>query len=232
RRFAEALLACLLVLWAVAADAAAPSRAKRVADLITELDVEGARKLLSEQKTDTPTLAFERARLAIYMGDCDSAVATLSAPILAETPEGASLGELARRCAQGTAAGFVVEDKARGVWIRLQDDADRVLIPYLVRVADASRAAMARDLGVELPRPLRIDLVRDLFTLSALTGLPLRAAETTGTVAVARWGRVTMLSPRATPLGYPWEDTLAHEIAHLALSRATRDRAPLWLQEG
>ncbi len=232
RRFAEALLACLLVLWAVAADAAGPSRAKRVADLITELDVEGARKLLSEQKTDTPTLAFERARLAIYMGDCDSAVATLSAPILAETPEGASLGELARRCAQGTAAGFVVEDKARGVWIRLQDDADRVLIPYLVRVADASRAAMARDLGVELPRPLRIDLVRDLFTLSALTGLPLRAAETTGTVAVARWGRVTMLSPRATPLGYPWEDTLAHEIAHLALSRATRDRAPLWLQEG
>src|SRR5690606_16001488 len=31
---------------------------------------------------------------------------------------------------------------------------------------------------------------------------------------------------------YGWEDTLAHEITHLALARATRDRAPLWLQEG
>src|SRR5690606_27582187 len=54
----------------------------------------------------------------------------------------------------------------------------------------------------------------------------------TGTLAVARWGRVTMMSPRATRRGYGWEDTLAHEITHLALARATRDRAPLWLQEG
>jgi len=41
-----------------------------------------------------------------------------------------------------------------------------------------------------------------------------------------------MISPQATQLGYGWEDTLAHEITHLALARATRDRAPLWLQEG
>jgi hypothetical protein len=33
-------------------------------------------------------------------------------------------------------------------------------------------------------------------------------------------------------LGYPWEDTLAHEITHLALTRGSRDFAPLWLQEG
>ncbi len=41
-----------------------------------------------------------------------------------------------------------------------------------------------------------------------------------------------MLSPRAARHGYPWEDTLAHEITHLALSRGSRDYAPLWLQEG
>jgi tetratricopeptide (TPR) repeat protein len=41
-----------------------------------------------------------------------------------------------------------------------------------------------------------------------------------------------MLSPRAAPLGYPWQDTLAHELTHLAVTRATRDHAPLWLQEG
>jgi len=32
--------------------------------------------------------------------------------------------------------------------------------------------------------------------------------------------------------GYPWMDTLAHEMTHLALGRGTIDRAPLWLQEG
>ena len=91
---------------------------------------------------------------------------------------------------------------------------------------------MARDLKVELPRPLRIELVRDLFTLAAMTGLPESAAQTTGTVAVAKWGRVTMITPRAIPHGYPWADTLAHEMAHLAQTQASGDRAPLWLQEG
>jgi len=41
-----------------------------------------------------------------------------------------------------------------------------------------------------------------------------------------------MVSPRAMQQGFPWADTLAHEITHLLLSRATADRAPLWLQEG
>jgi hypothetical protein len=65
-----------------------------------------------------------------------------------------------------------------------------------------------------------------------MTGLPEDAARTTGTVAVAKWGRVTMLSPRAMVGGYAWLDTLVHELTHLALTQATRDKAPLWLQEG
>src|SRR5262249_48189855 len=67
---------------------------------------------------------------------------------------------------------------------------------------------------------------------SAMTGLPQEAAQTTGTVAVAKWGRVTLLSPRASQHGYSWRDTIAHELTHLAVTRATIDRAPLWLQEG
>ena len=51
-------------------------------------------------------------------------------------------------------------------------------------------------------------------------------------MAVAKWGRVMMISPRAARRGYGWLDTLAHEMTHLVLSQATRDRAPLWLQEG
>jgi hypothetical protein len=94
------------------------------------------------------------------------------------------------------------------------------------------REVLAHDLKVDLPRPLRIELVRDLFTLASMTGLPESAAQTTGTVAVAKWGRVTMISPRAVPRGYPWADTLAHEMAHLAQTSASGDRAPLWLQEG
>lgn len=211
---------------------AEPSRAQTIADAITELDVERARDLLEKTDSTSPTFAFERARLAIYLGDCDTSSAILASAELSSTPEGAGLAELSKSCARATAGAVVHDDRDAGVWIRLQDEADRALVPFIVDVAVRARKQIELDLGIDLPRPLRIDLVRDLFTLSAISGLPVTAAETTGTVAVARWGRVTMISPRATHLGYPWEDTLAHEIAHLALSRATRDRAPLWLQEG
>src|SRR5262249_48102487 len=95
-----------------------------------------------------------------------------------------------------------------------------------------ARDALTRDLGVTWPRPTRITVVRDLLSLSVMTGLPKEAAMTTGTVAVAKWGRVTLLSPRASRHGYAWRDTIAHELTHLAVTRATVDRAPLWLQEG
>jgi hypothetical protein len=205
---------------------------RAIEDAITELDLARAKALLDKLNTTSLGSSYERALLAVYSGDCETARIVLDAPNFGESKEAKALSQLARSCSGATAGGLIVDDQARGLWVRLQDEADRPLVPYLSDVADAARAAIARDLGVELPRPLRIDLVRDLFSLSAVTGLPLDAAETTGTVAVARWGRVTMLSPRATPLGYPWQDTLAHEITHLALSRATRDRAPLWLQEG
>lgn len=202
------------------------------ANAITELDLAQAEKLLKNIDLDLPAVAFERARLALYQGDCEAASAILSAPSLRESEDGKMMSAVAKTCAGATAGAVVAEDNARGIWIRLQDPADRVLVPYLVTVAAQARDALARDLGINLPRPLRIDLVRDLFSLSAVSGLPLSAAETTGTVGVARWGKIILVSPRATPFGYPWEDTLAHELTHLVLTRASRDRAPLWLQEG
>ena len=202
-----------------------------VMDAIVELDVARASQLLSDKRRG-PAMPLERARLALYLGDCDAAQAVLSGPSVRSTHEGADLLALATSCAKATAGALVVRDDEAGVHVRLQDARDEVLVPFIVKVASKARAAMLRDLGVDLPRPLRIELVRDTFSLSAITGLPVEAADTTGTLAVARWGRVTMMSPRATRLGYGWEDTLAHEITHLALARATRDRAPLWLQEG
>src|SRR5262249_27054099 len=103
---------------------------------------------------------------------------------------------------------------------------------YIVETVVKARDALTRDLGVTWPRPTRITVVRDLMSLSLMTGLPQKAAQTTGTVAVAKWGRVTLLSPRASHHGYPWRDTIAHELTHLAVTRATVDKAPLWLQEG
>ena len=70
--------------------------------------------------------------------------------------------------------------------------------------------------------PLRFTVAYGTVLVAAL--LPYICA------AIAKWGRVTMLSPRAMTHGYAWADTLAHELTHLSITRATRDRAPLWLR--
>ncbi|MEZ4313981.1 MAG: hypothetical protein R3F14_38660 [Polyangiaceae bacterium] len=195
-----------------------------------ELDLAGAHSILDAADGQSPAIAVERARLALYEGDCDRAVELLTRGDLSTSDETKHIGEIARGCARATAATVTIHDKEKGVWVRLQDDDDAALVPFIIDVADRARETLARDLGVRLPSPLRIELVRDQLTLSAVTGLPYEAAQTTGTVAIAKWGRVTMLSPRAN--GYGWMDTLAHELSHLALTAGTRDKAPLWLQEG
>ena len=223
-------LAQLLVAPLVRADDA--SRAREARDATMVLDVQKAHELLDNLNSSDPELQLERARLALYEGDYDRAVMLLSRPDLARSDAGAELLAVSAGCARATAGALMEIDSARGVNVRVQDESDAPLAPFLADVATAVRESLKQDLHVELPEPLRIELVRDLFTLAAMTGLPESAAQTTGTVAVAKWGRVTMITPRAIPRGYPWADTLAHEMAHLAQTRASGDRAPLWLQEG
>ena len=136
-----------------------------------------------------------------------------------------------RRCDRGARRSSATRPAtgSRSDW---QDEHDRPLGPLMFDTVAQAREALVRDLHVDWPKPTRIVVVRDLLSLSAMTGLPYKSAQTTGTVAVAKWGRVTLLSPRASHHGYSWRDTIAHELTHLAVTRASRDEAPLWLQEG
>lgn len=201
-------------------------------EAILGLDYDVARKHLAAADPGDPDANRERGRLALYEADCDAAVNTLSTPEILATDEGANLADMARGCARVTAATVLDEDKEHSVWIRYQDEADRALTPIIVDTVVKARDTLTKDLGVSWPKPTRIIVVRDLLALSAMTGLPYDSAKTTGTVAVAKWGRVTLLSPRASSHGYQWRDTIAHELTHLAVTRASVDRAPLWLQEG
>jgi hypothetical protein len=234
KRAARVVLIAILV--AVVLAPAAPSRAdastaRRAQALIAGLDYDQARAELSAADPQDPDVAVERARLAVYELDCDGAVVILGRADVQKTEGGAQLADIARGCQRVTAA-IATDEDPRGIEVRWQDEHDRALAPLLFETVAQARVALTRDLGVDWPSPTRIVVVRDLLSLSAMTGLPYTSAQTTGTLAVAKWGRVTLLSPRATRHGYAWRDTVAHELTHLAVTRGSRDRAPLWLQEG
>jgi hypothetical protein len=242
RRARRVALMGLLVTFAAIAPAPMPPSAHAegnllapVQKLIAGLDFDDARSMLagaSAVAPDDPRIALERARLAIYELDCDGAAAILARPEVQAVDREQVLGDIARGCQRVTAALVGQRDDDRGIDVRWQDENDAPLAPLLMDTVAAARDALTRDLGVDWPRPTRVVVVRDLLSLSAMTGLPYDNARTTGTVAVAKWGRVTLLSPRANRYGFPWRDTVAHELTHLAVTRATADRAPLWLQEG
>ena len=206
--------------------------AARAGDLTLAMDYDKARAELAKADPQSPAVILAKARLALYEEDCDLTTALLARTEVAQMEEGRLIADVGRGCARVTAATVVDKDDVNGIVIRYQDESDRALTPLLVDTVLKARTTLSRDLGVEWKRPTRITVVRDLLSLSAMTGLPYKAAQTTGTVAVAKWGRVTLLSPRASHHGYPFRDTLTHEMTHLAIAMQTRDRAPLWLHEG
>lgn len=208
------------------------AKAQRAFELTTRLDLDAAKKELEGTDPEVAEVAITRARLAVYTGDCDEAVALLGRSKLGEDDEARALADVARGCARVTAALVVKRDTERQIEVQFQDEHDVALYPLLVDTIEKARTRLTQDLGVDWPKPTRFVVVRDHLSLSAMTGLPYESARTTGTVAVAKWGKVTLLSPRAAHHGYGWRDTVAHELTHLAVTRASADRAPLWLQEG
>ena len=216
---------------ALADDPVEPHAARAFEHTIA-MDYDKARAELAKGDPNSPSVVLAKARLALYEEDCDLAAALAGRGDSVHDEDARLIADVARGCARVTAATVVEKDEANGVVLRFQDEADRALAPLLVETVVKARESLTRDLGVAWKRPTRITIVRDLLSLSAMTGLPYRAAQTTGTVAVAKWGRVTMLSPRASRHGYPWRDTLVHEMTHLAISMQTLERAPLWLHEG
>lgn len=207
-------------------------KAKRAYELTTRLDLDYAKRELEGADPDRPEVSVTKGRLAIYTGECDEAVAVLGRRELSADDDARQLADVARGCARVTAAVITKTDEARAIEVKFQDEHDVALFPLLVETIVLARAKLTEDLGVDWPKPTRFIVVRDHLSLSAMTGLPYESARTTGTVAVAKWGKVTLLSPRASRHGYTWRDTVTHELTHLAITRASADRAPLWLQEG
>ena len=100
------------------------------------------------------------------------------------------------------------------------------------RAREAARRA-GRGAGARCRRPrITVEIVGDVRELAQLSTLTEDEVRTSGTVAVSKFGKLMMLSPKALLKGYDWLDTAAHEFTHYVITERTHNRAPLWMQEG
>ncbi|HEY5924638.1 MAG TPA: tetratricopeptide repeat protein, partial [Kofleriaceae bacterium] len=99
-------------------------------------------------------------------------------------------------------------------------------------VLDKAWAAVGDDLGLKPADPIRVEILGAPADLAKLSPLTEAEIEKTGTIALSKYNKLMVVSPRATLFGYPWMDTLVHEYTHLIVSRLAFDAVPVWLQEG
>ena len=109
---------------------------------------------------------------------------------------------------------------------------DAVLVPYARDTLEAAYKALHDDLGLRRRAAIRVELYRSPSDLAAVSSLSQAEVARTGTIALCKWARLMVTTPRALAYGYPWLDSINHELVHYAVSTLTGDRAPVWLQEG
>lgn len=109
---------------------------------------------------------------------------------------------------------------------------DEVLVPYALEALEAVRKALLEDLGYAPPGKVRVEVVQNAKELSRVSTLTLEQIRTTGTIAICKFNKLMVTSPKAVLKGYDWLDTLAHEYVHLVVSQKSRNTTPIWLHEG
>ena len=195
-----------------------------------------ARALLAElekRASDAAEVKWLKAELAFQTGDYARAI-----ELLDKVPNDAVDGLVGstRKLATSTLSvteTFIEQKSPKGHFvIRFAPGPDATIAQLAGEVLDAAWETVGTDLGLKPADPIRVELLGAPADLAKLSPLTESEIETTGTIALSKYNKLMVVSPRATIFGYPWMDTLAHEYTHLVVSRLSHDTVPVWLQEG
>ncbi|MBW2732856.1 MAG: tetratricopeptide repeat protein [Deltaproteobacteria bacterium] len=211
-------------------------KARQVEQLLDDWRLTAAEKSLEELERSAPANPYvkrARARVLFHHGD-HARAAVLLQQIVGEQsdPDTRYLARLVSSTAK-LVRGYVQQRSAGGHFLlRAAPGPDELLIPFAAETLEAARDRLLADLGHAPKHTVVVEIYgqpKDLARVSPLTEEDIRR---TGTIALCKYQRLMIVSPRALPRGYGWRDTLAHEYAHLVVSQLTHDRTPIWLHEG
>ncbi len=194
------------------------------------LEAAGARR-------GSPIARAIAARVSFWASDYPTAYDTLAAAIADAEAAGAPLpAPLAAPLAQMertlyATAGWVEERRGR-FRIRYRPGPDAVLVDDVAEILERTDRFVTPLLGSSPPGETVVELFPDVRSFIAASSLTLDDVESTGVVALSKWTRLLITSPRTRGDGYDWRSSISHEYLHLVIAANSRDRVPVWLQEG
>lgn len=210
----------------------AKARIQNLDQYLEDWDLEAAKAELAALEklapADVEPLAYYQGRIAFEEGRYDDAVKNLEKAGLTDKP--GSWIRLARE------TGKIVDTHERAEsehFIFLYPKGpDAVLVPWALEALEKQRAALLKDLGYAPPGKVRVEIVSSASQLATVSTLSRESIRTTGTIAICKFNKLMVTSPRAVVQGYDWIDTVSHEFVHLVVSRKGRNTVPIWMHEG
>jgi hypothetical protein len=192
----------------------------KAARFLTTARIDEAKTLLDDLKKRAPDaveVKWLEAELAFQTGDYAGAE-----KLLDKVPDGEVDGMVGqtKKLAASTRAvteTFVERKSPKGHFlIRYASGSPDAAIAELAgEVLDSAWETVGADLGLKPADPIRVEVLGAPADLAKLSPLTEAEIEKTGTIALSKYNKLMVVSPRATLFGYPWMDTLVHEYTHL-----------------
>lgn len=228
------MIAWMWAFWSWVFAVAAPSPSvQAVSDCLDLQDVACAEAVVAAGGFASSAVGEERAaaaRVAFYKGDYPAAFDGLQAAIASGYLDEGELLALYERTMFATAG--QVEHSVGRFRIRHKPGVEQILVDGAAEVLARTDRFVTPLIGPVPPGSTLVELYPDGRSFIAASSLTKDDVLSTGVVALSKWTRLLVTSPRARSTGYDWMTTLSHEYIHLVVAHATADRAPVWLQEG
>ncbi len=109
---------------------------------------------------------------------------------------------------------------------------DEVMVADALEALEGAYKNLGRDFGYYPKSKILVEIHPTVESFTAVSTLTKKDIETSGTIALCKFNRLMITSPRALMRGYDWMSTLSHEYVHYLVYHLSGSKAPIWLHEG
>ncbi|MBL91289.1 MAG: hypothetical protein CMH56_05675 [Myxococcales bacterium] len=125
-----------------------------------------------------------------------------------------------------------VQKKSEHFVMRVPPGKDELLFEKGLWALERAYQHITKAYNYEPNHMIPVDVLESPRGLAQVSSLTEKEIKTSGTIALCKYNRLMITSPKALARGYSWLDTLAHEFIHLIISEKSNNTVPIWLHEG
>ena len=117
--------------------------------------------------------------------------------------------------------------------IRWVDPRDEVMVKPGLQTLEKAFQTLSRDFNITPSgEKILVEIYPSLPDLAAGVGLEEKMFKDSGTVAICKFRRLMLVSPRCLLFGYDYQTTMSHELSHFFIKTKGGENVPIWLHEG